>query len=125
MATPLIPNIPQPSLFTLAPSHSSGRHSLKGFEFQTAYIAYVLAGFAAGKEDFVSCRIEAVEDLDALLRVEETWIERYYQIKSKQEGSGRWTLNLLDREGILASFFSRFKMFRLQRKPGSRTEQKW
>ena len=41
----------------------------------------MLSGFAAGKEDLFSCRIEAVEDLDALVRVQETWVERNCQIK--------------------------------------------
>ena len=98
MGTTSIPSLPRPSAFTLTPSHFAGRRALKGFEFQTAYIAYVLSGFAAGREDFVCCRVEAVEDLDALVRVQDTWVERYYQIKSMQEGIGRWTLNRLDQE---------------------------
>lgn len=115
MGTTSIPSLPQPSPFTLTPSHFAGRRALKGFEFQTAYIAYVLSGFAAGKEDFVCCRVEAVEDLDALVRVQDAWVERYYQIKSMQEGTGRWTLNRLDQEGVLADFFSLFRKFRAAR----------
>jgi hypothetical protein len=120
MGTTSIPSLPQPSAFTLTPSHFAGRRTLKGFEFQTAYIAYVLSGFAAGKEDFVCCRVEAVEDLDALVRVQDAWVERYYQIKSMQEGIGRWTLNRLDQEGVLADFFSLFRKFRVARTAQSR-----
>jgi len=117
MATPPVPSLPPPSLFTLSPAHLAGRRALKGFQFQTTYIMYVLAGLAAGKEDFAAARIEAVEDLDALVRGEGIWIKRYYQIKSKQEGAGSWTLNLLDREGVLTQFFNRFRVFQ-SRKPG-------
>ena len=54
-----------------------------------------------------------MEDLDTLVRIDETWTERYYQIKSRQESAGRWTLNLLDREGVLTTFLSLFRKFRL------------
>ena len=114
---------PQPLLFTLSPRHVGGRRALKGFKFQTAYITYVLSGFAAGKEDFLSGRVEGVEDLDALLRVDDKWVERYYQIKSRTEGDGRWTLNLLEREGILSRFFDLFRDFRgLNANPNRRIE---
>ena len=98
-------------MFTLSPSQAGGRRALKGFDFQATYIAYVLAGYAAGKEDFFSCRVEAVEDLDVLVRVVDTWIERYFQIKTKREGGGQWGLNALDREGVLTHFFALFKSF--------------
>ncbi|HEY6347574.1 MAG TPA: hypothetical protein VIY49_39290 [Bryobacteraceae bacterium] len=121
MAATRPPELLHPSAFTLSPSHDGGRRALKGFQFQTEYIAYLLAGFAAGKEDFVSCRIEAVEDLDAFLRVGETWVERYWQIKTRREGAGNWTLNLLHREGVLARFFSLFRRFRSPNSTQSRT----
>ena len=112
MATPPVPRLRHPSLFTVSPAHLAGRQALRGFRFQTAYIMYVLAGFAAGREDFAAARIEGVEDLDALIRSEGIWIERYYQVKSKQEGGGKWTLNLLDREGVLTKFFSLYRLFK-------------
>jgi tetratricopeptide (TPR) repeat protein len=120
MATPPVPRLRHPSLFTVSPAHLAGRQALRGFRFQTAYIMYVLAGFAAGREDFAAARIEGVEDLDALIRSEGIWIERYYQVKSKQEGGGNWTLNLLDREGVLASFFSLYQRFQLEKDGESR-----
>lgn len=48
-----------------------------------------------------------------LLRLEGGWLERYYQMKSKEEGSGTWTLALLEKEGVLAHFFSHYRKFRL------------
>jgi hypothetical protein len=59
--------------------------------------------------------MEAVEDLEVLLRTESSWIERYYQIKSRQEGGGNWTVAALDREGIWTRFFWLYRKFSLQK----------
>ena len=120
MATPPVPGLRPLSLFTVSPALLAGRQALRGFQFQTVYIMYVLAGFAAGKEDFAAARIEAVQDLDALIRDEGIWIERYYQIKSKQEGGGNWTLNLLDRGGVLKQFFDLYRVFQSRKLGDSR-----
>jgi len=113
VSTRSIPRLPAISLrrFTLEPTHAGGRHARKGFEFQDWYIAAKLASFAAGQEVLISCRIEGVEDLDALLWQDGTCLERYYQIKSKTEGSGTWTVALLDAEGVLARFFWLYQQF--------------
>lgn len=97
--------------FTIEPPATGGRPARRGFEFQDWYIAFVLAGFAAGKEDFACARVEAAEDLDAILRVGGNWAERYCQIKSKKEGGGAWTLTLLEDEGVLTRFFSHYRKF--------------
>ena len=108
---PLILAPPQLPLFTLNPPHSAGRSARRGNAFQDWVIAYTLAGFWAGDEDFVVARIEAVEDLDVMLRVEGWWVERYSQIKSRQEGTGNWTLKGLEDEGVLSRFFNLYREF--------------
>jgi hypothetical protein len=94
-----LPQIPLP-LFTVNPSQTGGRNALAGFEFQNQYIAYVLAGYFAGEEQFLAARIEGVEDLDAIVRLGDVWVERYYQVKSKAEGGGNWTITALENEGV-------------------------
>jgi hypothetical protein len=102
------------SLFTLDPSQTGGRKARAGFEIQDQYIACILSGFLAGDEDLLTARIEAVEDLDVIVRVETGWVERYYQIKSRQEGGKRWTIAALHKEGVWVRFFSLHRLFLLQ-----------
>jgi tetratricopeptide (TPR) repeat protein len=97
--------------FTLEPSNSGGRTARTGLEFQDQFTAYALVGFLAGKEDFLAGRIEGVEDFEALIRTESGWVERYYQIKSKHEGLGNWTIHALNREGVWTRFFSLYRQF--------------
>jgi hypothetical protein len=112
--TPQLPRLPLP-LFTLDPSQTGGRRARRGFEFQDLYIAYILAEHFAAAGDFYAARIEAVEDLEILLRSESTWIERYCQIKSRQEGRGNWTIVDLDREGVWTRFFWLYRKFLAQK----------
>jgi hypothetical protein len=109
-----VPQVRLP-LFTLDPSHTGGRKSRTGLEFQDHYTACVLAEFFAGREDFYVARIEAVEDLETIVRTESGWVERYYQIKSRQEGGGQWTLAALASEGVWARFFSLYRQFMEQK----------
>jgi len=108
----LISNPPRLPLFTLNPPHAAGRRARRGWEFQDWYIAYVLAGFWAGDDDFAVARLEGVEDLDVVLRVDGWWVERYYQIKSRAEGSGNWTLRQVQEEGVLSRFLNLYREFR-------------
>ena len=108
-----IPPIPF-RFFTLEPPHTGGRKARTGFEFQDQYTACALAGFFAGQEDFLAGRIEGVEDFEAILRTDSGWVERYYQIKSRQEGGRHWTIADLDREGVWVRFFSLYRRFLLQ-----------
>jgi hypothetical protein len=109
-----IARIPLP-LFTLDPSQTGGRKARRGFEFQDQYTAYLLAEHFAGAGDFFAARIEAVEDFEELIKTETGWIERYYQIKSRQEGGGNWTVARLDREEIWTRFFWLYRKFSLQK----------
>jgi hypothetical protein len=109
-----LPRIPLP-LFTLDPSQTGGRKARHGFEFQDQYTAYILAEHCVGRGEFYAARIEAVEDFEVLLRTESGWIERYYQIKSRQEGGGNWTIGGLDKEGIWTRFFWLYRKFLLQK----------
>lgn len=109
-----LPRIPLP-LFTLDPSQTGGRKARRGFEFQDQYTAYILAEHHAASGEFYAARIEAVEDFEVLLRTESGWIERYYQIKSRQEGGGNWTIGGLDKEGIWTRFFWLYRKFLIQK----------
>jgi hypothetical protein len=101
-----------PAVFTLNPSNFGGRKARRGFAFQDLFIAYVLAGFAAGLEDLIAARVEGVEDLDVLIRKESSFVERYIQIKSREEGQGAWTINQLVREGVLSRFLDLYLGFK-------------
>jgi hypothetical protein len=112
------PGIP---LFTLNPPHAAGRRARKGFEFQDQYAAYILARFfSSGQEEFVAARLEAVEDIDVLAIVEGLPVERYYQVKSKDEGTGSWTLRHLEDSGILGRFFFLYKQFEQKKREQNR-----
>jgi hypothetical protein len=111
---PQIPRIPLP-LFTLDPSQTGGHKARRGFEFQDQYTGYLLAEHFAGAGDFYAARIEAVEDFEVLLKSDAGWIERYYQIKSRQEGRGHWTVAALDGEGIWTRFFWLYRKFSVQK----------
>jgi hypothetical protein len=106
--------IPLP-LFTLDPSQTGGRKARRGFEFQDQYTGYLLAEHFAEGGDFYGARIEAVEDFEVLLKSDSGWIERYYQIKSRQEGRGNWTLAALDHEEIWTRFFWLYRKFSVQK----------
>jgi len=105
---PRFPGIPS---FSLDPRQFGGRRAAIGFAFQKNYITYVLAGLAAGEKDFVFARIEGVEDLDILTRTEKGWIESYYQIKSRKEGTGNWTIARIENEGVLSHFYKIYREF--------------
>ena len=105
-----VPRIPLP-FFTLDPSQTGGRKSRTGLEFQDQYAACILAEFFAGTENFFAARVEGVEDLEALIRTESGWVERYYQIKSRQEGGAHWTIAALENEGVWTRFFSLYRRF--------------
>jgi tetratricopeptide (TPR) repeat protein len=97
--------------FTLTPTHRGGRMARKGYDFQDWWIAYRLLGSLSESDELAHARIEGVEDLDLILRREESWIEQYIQVKSKEEGTGNWTLRALEHE-ILPRFYKLFKDFR-------------
>jgi hypothetical protein len=97
--------------FTLAATHRGGRTARKGYDFQDWWIAYHLLGSLSQSDDLAYARIEGVEDLDLILRREESWIEQYVQVKSKEEGEGNWTLHALGHE-ILPRFYRLFSDFR-------------
>src|SRR5579863_3523803 len=120
MGAPLSVHLPPIALFTLDPSQTGGRKARSGFDFQDQYIAVVLAGFLLAGENLLTARIEAVEDLDVMIRIEGGWIERYYQIKSRQEGSSRWTILALDNEGVWTRFLSLYRQFLRQQTDPSR-----
>jgi hypothetical protein len=113
LSTPIsVPQFPGVPWFTLNPAQFGGRRASIGFAFQKHYIAYVLAGLAAGKEEFIVARVEGIEDLDTLTRTEKSWIETYYQIKSRKEGTGNWTISRIEKEGVLSRFYSLYREFR-------------
>lgn len=114
---PGIPISPGAELFTLDLSNLGGRKARRGYESQDLWIAYVLSGFAAGSEDFVCARIEAVEDLDVLLRRHDRWVEQYHQVKSKKEGARKWTLQSLQKDGVLSRFWHLYLTFRAANQP--------
>jgi hypothetical protein len=106
--------------FTLASSQFGGRKARKGFAFQDWWIAYELVSALGGNQPFFFARVEGVEDLDFLqLNVDET-IERYYQLKSMEEGSGNWTLNKLEKEGVVSRFADLFVLFEESPQEGKR-----
>jgi hypothetical protein len=116
---PSDPNIQLPQiplrLFTLDPEQAGGRNARRGYEFQDQYIASVLARLLAGEEDFLVARIEGVEDLEVITRSGDAWLERYYQIKSRQEGGARWTVAALNHESIWTRFFTLYQLFVTQK----------
>jgi tetratricopeptide (TPR) repeat protein len=116
----LITKLPGIPLFTLNPPHGAGRRARKGFEFQDRYAAYILSGFGVGSDQLVVARIEAVEDIDVLAIVDGLPVERYYQVKSKDEGSGHWTLRQLEDLGVLDRFFSLYKLFERKKREQDR-----
>jgi Cap4 dsDNA endonuclease len=97
--------------FTLTATHRGGRTARKGYDFQDWWIAYRLLGSLSEFDELAYARIEGVEDLDLILHREESWIEQYVQVKSKEEGTGNWTLHALEQE-ILPRFYKLFKDFR-------------
>jgi hypothetical protein len=107
----VITRLPEIPLFTLNPPHGAGRRARKGFEFQDRYAAYILSGFGGGTDELVAARLEAVEDIDVLAIMGGSPVERYYQVKSKEEGTGQWTLRQLEDTGVLSRFFSLYKLF--------------
>lgn len=107
-----LPGIP---LFSLDPSHTGGRHARSGFEFQDEYTASALAGFWTERDNFIAARVEAVEDLETLVRTGDGWLETYYQIKTRQEGGSRWTVLALEKENTWARLFSLYRQFLTQK----------
>src|SRR5579884_1818085 len=97
--------------FTLPGTNRGGRTARKGYAFQDWWIAYHLLGSLSQSDELAYARIEGVEDLDLILRRDELWIERYVQVKSKEEGTGNWTLRSLEHE-ILPRFYKLFRDFR-------------
>ena len=116
----MITKLPGIPLFTLNPPHGAGRRARKGFEFQDLYAAYVLSGFGVGPDELVAARVEAVEDIDVLAIVDGLPVERYYQVKSKDEGSGQWTLRQLEDLGVIGRFFSLYKVFEQKKRERDR-----
>src|ERR1700722_11747409 len=108
------------TLFTLDPTQTGGRKARTGFEVQDQYIAAALTRFLTGREDLLVARIEGVEDLDVFIRIGRGWVERYYQIKTRQEGSNRWTILGLEKEGVWTRFFALYRSFVLQQTSASR-----
>jgi len=106
--------------FTLAPAHRGGRIARKGYSFQDWWIAYSLLGSLSESDGFAYARIEGVEDLDLIVRREDSWVEQYVQVKSKEEGTGNWTTRSLEEQEILPSFFRLFKEFRASPHDASR-----
>lgn len=98
-------------LFTLPPTQRGGRRARKGYEFQDYWIAYKLVSSLSDSDDLVSARIEGVEDLDLFVRREESFVEQYIQIKSKEEGAGNWTIASLEKENVFSRFFRLFEHF--------------
>jgi hypothetical protein len=117
----MIATLPRVPLFTLNPPHGAGRRARKGYEFQDRYAAYVLSGFGAGRDELIAARLEAVEDIDTLVMVDGSLVERYYQVKSKDEGTGNWTLRQLETSGVLQRFFSLYKEFEQKKREQNRT----
>src|SRR6476660_4241247 len=97
--------------FTLMPSQFGGRKARKGFAFQDWWIAYTLVGLLADRHPFFLARIEGVEDLDLVLPHADESTEKYYQLKSMEQGSGNWTLNKLEKEGVVSRFADLFVLF--------------
>lgn len=116
----MIARLPGIPLFTLNPRHGAGRRARKGYEFQDRYAAYILSGFGAGPDELVAARLEAVEDIDVLAIVGGSLVERYYQVKSKDEGAGNWTLRQLETLGVLQRFFSLYRQFEQKKREQNR-----
>jgi Cap4 dsDNA endonuclease len=102
------PQVPSP--FLLSPETFGGRNARKGFVFQDRYIAYVLAGLLKDRENLLYVRIEAIEDLDVLVRQNGRFLERYYQMKSV-EGSAAWSVRSLFTAGIFRRFLLEYISF--------------
>ncbi len=68
------------------------------------HIAYILAGLLKERENLLYARLEGIEDLDVLVRVSGTFLERYYQMKSG-EGSSPWSFKSLSSNGVFRRFF--------------------
>jgi hypothetical protein len=98
--------------FTLTATHRGGRTARKGYDFQDWWIAYRLLGSLSYSDELAYARIEGVEDLDLIVRREESWVEQYVQVKSREEGTGNWTLHALEEHDILARFYRLFRNFR-------------
>lgn len=108
----LLQNLNPLDPFTLSPSIFGGRHARKGFAFQDWWIAYIIVGLLLNETDFVYARIEGLEDLDVLISTPNESVERYYQLKSKQEGTGNWTVARLEQEAIFTRFGTLFFEFK-------------
>jgi hypothetical protein len=98
-------------LFTLPPSDRGGRSARKGYRFQDWWIAYKLVESLSDSEDLVYARIEGVEDLDLIVRREDTFVEQYIQLKSKEEGSRSWTIASIEQEKVFTRFFRLYRDF--------------
>ena len=99
-----------PSPFLLAPERSAAEMRGRASVFQDRYIAYVLAGLLKERENLLYARLEGIEDLDVLVRVSGTFLERYYQMKSV-EGSSPWSLKSLSSNGVFKRFFFEYLTF--------------
>lgn len=102
------PQVPSP--FLLTPETFGGRNARKGFLFQDRYIAYVLTGLLKDRENLLYIRLEAIEDLDVLVRQNGRLLERYYQMKSI-EGSGAWSVKSLLNAGVFRRFLLEYLSF--------------
>ncbi len=71
----------------------------------------MLVGSLGESEELAYARIEGVEDLDLIVRKEDSWLEQYVQIKSREEGAGSWTIASLEQEGVFSRFSGLFNNF--------------
>jgi len=62
-------------------------------------------------DDLVYARIEGVEDLDLIVRREDSFVEQYIQLKSKEEGSRSWTIASIEQEKVFTRFLRLYRDF--------------
>ena len=104
---PRFPGIPS---FSLDPNNSEGEEPQSDSRSKSTTSPMFSPGWP-GKKDFVFARVEGVEDLDILTRTENGWTESYYQIKSRKEGTGNWTIARIENEGVLSHFYKIYENF--------------